>query len=73
MILINRSRFHNIFEGNQQQDAHELLVYLLDNIRETCDLLTQQVQNYPDVLCDAEVNILFFFMVGVCRPGRRLY
>ena len=27
-----------IFEGNQQQDAHELLVYLLDNIRETCDL-----------------------------------
>lgn len=32
-----------IFEGNHQQDAHELLVYLLDNIRETCDLLAQQV------------------------------
>ncbi|KZC05514.1 PREDICTED: ubiquitin carboxyl-terminal hydrolase 1 [Dufourea novaeangliae] len=28
-----------IFEGNQQQDAHELLVCLLDNIRETFQLL----------------------------------
>lgn len=39
-----------IFEGNNQQDAHELLVYLLDNIRETCDVLTHQVQHNPDLL-----------------------
>lgn len=32
---------NNIFEGNQQQDAHELLVCLLDNIRETFQLLVR--------------------------------
>lgn len=30
-----------IFEGNQQHDAHELLVCLLDVIRETCCQLKQ--------------------------------
>ncbi|XP_022919627.1 ubiquitin carboxyl-terminal hydrolase 46 [Onthophagus taurus] len=39
-----------IFEGNHQQDAHELLVYLLDNIRETCDLLEVQIQNHPEII-----------------------
>ncbi|KAG5878430.1 hypothetical protein JTB14_026303 [Gonioctena quinquepunctata] len=45
---------NSIFEGNNQQDAHELLVYLLDNIRETCDVLTQQVEQNPDLLNDTE-------------------
>lgn len=43
-----------IFEGNNQQDAHELLVYLFDNIRETCSLLMQQVQHNPDLLNETE-------------------
>lgn len=46
---------NSIFEGNNQQDAHELLVYLFDNIRETCSLLMQQVQQNPTLLTDAEV------------------
>uniref|UniRef100_A0A146M471 Ubiquitin carboxyl-terminal hydrolase 1 n=1 Tax=Lygus hesperus TaxID=30085 RepID=A0A146M471_LYGHE len=36
-----------IFEGNQQHDAHELLVCLLDNIRETCEQLKQLVVSMP--------------------------
>lgn len=45
-----------IFEGNHQQDAHELLVYLLDNIRETCDFLSQIVENQPNLLNDPEIS-----------------
>lgn len=33
-----------IFEGNQQQDAHELLVCLLDIFRETCQALARQAE-----------------------------
>ncbi|XP_018334903.1 ubiquitin carboxyl-terminal hydrolase 1 [Agrilus planipennis] len=47
-----------IFEGNHQQDAHELLVYLLDNIRETCDLLAQHIQHNPEILYEAESSNL---------------
>lgn len=43
-----------IFEGNHQQDAHELLVYLLDNIRETCEFLTQLLEEQPELLNDPE-------------------
>lgn len=44
-VLLQAIRDANaIFEGNHQQDAHELFLYLLDNLRETCDLLTQQVR-----------------------------
>lgn len=46
---------NSIFEGHHQQDAHELLVYLLDNIRETCDVLTQQVQLNPELLNETEI------------------
>lgn len=44
---------NSIYQGNQQQDAHELLVYLLDILRETCDLLAKQAANQPDLLSDS--------------------
>lgn len=44
---------NSIYQGNQQQDAHELLVYLLDILRETCDLLAKQAANQPDLLIDS--------------------
>lgn len=40
MFCVNRD-VNPIFEGNQQHDAHELLVCLLDNIREGCKLVMQ--------------------------------
>lgn len=39
--IANYREVNPIFEGNQQQDAHELLVCLLDNIRETFQLLVR--------------------------------
>lgn len=38
-----------IFEGNQQQDAHEFLMCLLDSIRETCQTLAKVIGDYPDI------------------------
>lgn len=43
---------NSLYQGNQQQDAHELLIYLLDILRETCDLLAKQAENQPDLLND---------------------
>lgn len=40
-LYVNYREVNPIFEGNQQQDAHELLVCLLDNIRETFQLLVR--------------------------------
>jgi len=40
VFCVNRD-VNPIFEGNQQHDAHELLVCLLDNIREGCKLVMQ--------------------------------
>lgn len=39
-----------IFEGNQQQDAHEFLMCLLNSIRETCQLLIKAIGEYPDLI-----------------------
>ncbi|XP_055605313.1 uncharacterized protein LOC129753516 [Uranotaenia lowii] len=38
------------FEGNQQQDAHEFLMCVLDSIRESCQALIKTITDHPDVL-----------------------
>lgn len=40
----------SVFEGNQQQDAHELLMCILDSIRETCSTLSKTIKDNPEVL-----------------------
>jgi ubiquitin carboxyl-terminal hydrolase 1 len=40
----------SIFEGNQQQDAHELLMCILDSIRETCSTLSKTLKENPEIL-----------------------
>lgn len=39
-----------IFEGNQQQDAHEFLMCILDSIRETCQSLKKNVIEHPEII-----------------------
>ncbi|XP_062539831.1 uncharacterized protein LOC134207871 [Armigeres subalbatus] len=41
------------FEGNQQQDAHEFLMCVLDSIRESCQALIKTITDHPDVLISA--------------------
>lgn len=39
---------NSLYSGNQQQDAHELLVNLLDILQETCDLLKSEPLEIDD-------------------------
>lgn len=47
---------NSLYHGNQQQDAHELLVNLLDILRETCDILAKQIDNQAEIQNDLLEN-----------------
>lgn len=48
-----------IFEGNQQQDAHEFLMCILDSIRETCQSLRKNVIEHPEIIMQGYVDFAF--------------
>lgn len=39
-----------IFEGNQQQDAHELLMCILDSVRESCKIQKKIITDHPEII-----------------------
>lgn len=40
----------SVFEGNQQQDVHELLMCILDSLRETCSTLIKTIKENPEIM-----------------------
>ncbi|KNC22037.1 hypothetical protein FF38_14214 [Lucilia cuprina] len=46
----------SIFEGNQQQDAHEFLMCLLNSIRETSQTLIKAIAECPDVILNGYIS-----------------
>uniref|UniRef100_A0A1I8P5T6 USP domain-containing protein n=1 Tax=Stomoxys calcitrans TaxID=35570 RepID=A0A1I8P5T6_STOCA len=46
----------SIFEGNQQQDAHEFLMCLLNSIRETSQTLIKAIAECPDVIMNGYIS-----------------
>ncbi|XP_053677971.1 uncharacterized protein LOC128728375 [Anopheles nili] len=44
------------FEGNQQQDAHEFLMCLLDSVRESCHTLNEILLENPEVLKNSSLS-----------------
>ncbi|XP_052859701.1 uncharacterized protein LOC128266948 [Anopheles cruzii] len=44
------------FEGNQQQDAHEFLMCILDSVREACQTLNKNLVENPDLLSNSTTS-----------------
>lgn len=57
-----------IFEGNQQQDAHEFLMCILDSIRETCQSLKKNVIEHPEIIMQG-----YIFSIYVQSSLNRFY
>ncbi|KAL9695106.1 hypothetical protein quinque_014391 [Culex quinquefasciatus] len=64
------------FEGNQQQDAHEFLMCVLDSIRESCQSLIKTITDHPDVLintCPPVPECIETFVPEAKSSGARVF
>lgn len=64
------------FEGNQQQDAHEFLMCVLDSIRESCQALIKTITDHPDVLintCPPVPECIETFVPETKSSGARVF
>lgn len=64
------------FEGNQQQDAHEFLMCVLDSIRESCQALIKTITDHPDVLintCPPVPESIETFVPETKSSGARVF
>lgn len=57
----------SIFEGNQQQDAHEFLMCVLNSVRETCQTLIKAIADCPDIILNGYVSTLCIFGTNFIR------
>uniref|UniRef100_A0A182N0H5 USP domain-containing protein n=1 Tax=Anopheles dirus TaxID=7168 RepID=A0A182N0H5_9DIPT len=57
------------FEGNQQQDAHEFLMCILDSVRESCQTLNKTLVDNPDILTNSPFSLVEKPPAAPVEPG----